>query len=302
MKQDKILTQFSVAYRNENNIAELIMPVVRVKERSGKFAKYDKSNLRVDDNIERAPGTQARSFDYGVSQGSYTCTEKALEKIVPDEMILNSDDPYDPKRDATIFAVDRIDGYREVALATAMADTSIITQNVTLSGTDQWSDTASSDPIDDIMTGYSTIQAATGKTPNVAVMGFDVWQELRAHPDVVDRIKYVGITSDQAIMKALADMIGVKEVLVGTAIQNTANEGQAESLSSVWGKHFWLLHRAERPSLMAPTFGYTMKDVDRVVDTRRDEARMGEVVRVRDSFDQVVVDASLAYLIKDCVA
>lgn len=302
MKVDKLLTQFSIAYRNEDYISEMIMPIIKVKQRTGKFAKYGKENLKLEDNMLRAPGTQARTFDYSVSQGTYTCSEHALEKIVPDEFVLNSDDPYDPKRDATVFSVDKIWGAQENALAVSMSDTTILTNNVTLTLTDQWSDYVNSDPLDDFRTARTAIKAATGKSANVAVFGWETWLQLQNHPDIIDRVKATGATSIDAMKKAVADLIEVKSVLIGDAIKNTAVDGQADSLSFVWGKHAWLLHVAPRPSLMSSSFGYTMKDMNRVVDSRRDEARLGDVVRVRDSFDQTIVDVDLAYFIKNAVA
>lgn len=302
MAVDKILTQFSIAYRNENYISEMIMPVIKVKERSGKFAKYNKDNLKFEFNMLRAPGTQARTFDYGVSQGTYTAEEHALEKIVPDEFVDNSDDPYDPKRDATMFCIDKIWGFQESALATSLADTALLTNNATLSGTDQWSDYTNSDPLDDFRTARNSIKSKTGKTANVCVLGWQTWLQLQNHPDIVDRIKYVGVVNIDSTMKALADLLEVKQVLIGDAIKNTAVDGQTDVITFVWGKHAWMLHVAPRPGLMMPTFGYTMKDVPRVVDTRRDEDRLGDVVRVRDSYDQVIIDVDLSYLIKDAVA
>ena len=53
---------------------------------------------------------------------------------------------------------------------------------------------------------------------------------------------------------------------------------------------------------MQASFGYTIKDMDRQVDTYREEARVGDVVRVRDSYDQTVVDSALAYFVKNAVA
>jgi hypothetical protein len=301
-KVDKLLTQFSIAYRNGQYISDRIMPTLKVKERTGKFAKYGKDNLRLEDFIDRAPGARARSFDYTVSQGSYVCTEKALEKIVPDELVLNSDDPYDPMRDATMFCVDKIWLHQENALAGTMADTSVITQNTTLSGTDQWSDFANSDPFDDITTARNTIKQNTAMHPNVAVFGYQTWEKFIHHPDVVDRIKYVGMIDMNSVKRAVAQLLEVEEVLVGDAVKNSANEGQTDSLGYVWGKHFWLLVRPSRPGLMTASFGYTIKDMDRVVDRYREDSRVGDVVRVRDSYDQTLVDDTLAYLIKNAVA
>lgn len=302
MKVDKILTQFSIAYRNTNYIGERVMPVIKVLQKTGKFAKYGKDNLRKQDNLERSPGTRARRFDYTVSQGSYVCTEKSLEHPVPDEAIANSDDPYNPKRDAAAFILDNIWLFQENALATAMADTAQIGNNVTLSGTDQWSDAANSDPLGDIKTARRAVKVATGQHPNVAVFGYDTWEAFKIHPDIVDRVKFVGTVSEAALRTAVAQLLEVEEILVGDAVMNTANEGQTESMSFVWGKHFWLLYRAPRPSIMMPSFGYTVKDVDRVADQYRDEATKSDIVRVADSYDQVIVDDDLCYLVKNAVA
>ena len=71
-KVDKILSNFSQAYRNENYISEFILPVLKVVEKTGKYAKYGKDNLRdYGNNIYRAPGTRAMSINYTVSQGDY---------------------------------------------------------------------------------------------------------------------------------------------------------------------------------------------------------------------------------------
>lgn len=301
-KVDKILSQFSVAYRNENYISEKILPVLKVVEKSGKYAKYGKDNLRLPDSMERAPGTQAMTFDYTVSQGTYACTEKSAEKAVPDEFQQNQDDPYDAKRDATTFALDKLWGYAENKLATYMSNTANLTSNVTLSGTTQWSDYSNSDPMSNIKTGRTTMLGNNGKKPNLLVLGNDVWEALKIHPDIAERVKYVGVTGADAIKRAIAQLFEVEEVLVGDSIKNSANEGQTDSLTTLWGKHAWLIYRAPRPSLMGLSFGYTFKDVERVVDVRREEALLSDVVRVRESYDQQVIDVTLAYFIKDAVA
>lgn len=301
-KVDKILTQFSIAYKNDSLIAPLVMPTIKVKEKSGKFAKYGKDNLRLSTDDTRAPGTQAKSADYTVSQGTYACAEHSLEKLVPDEFMNNQDSPYDAKRDAVSILKDKIWGGQELALATAMSATGTITQNTTLSGTSQWSDYANSDPLSNLRTARATIKAATGKAPNTAIFGFQTWEQFRFHPDVVDRVKYVGIAGEDAVKNAVAQLLGVKKVLIGDAIYNSANEGQTDSLSFIWGKHAWLAYVPESPSLMQGAFGYTVKDMDSVVDAYREESKKSDVVRVSDSYDQVIVDAAFCYLIKDAVA
>lgn len=304
-KVDKLLSQFSQFYTNEQYISELILPTLKVKEKTGKFAKYGKENLRVyTDQIYRAPGTRARSADYSVSQGDYSCKERSLEKGVPDEFVENSQDPYDPKRDAVAVIMDNIWVNQERALAVAMGDTAIMTRNTTLSGTDQWSDYNNSDPISDIETAIESVRAATGQRPNTAVMGHDVFLKLKFHPDIREQLKYTngGQVSDQMLGGFLKEFFNLKNVYVGTAVMNSADEGQTDSIADIWTKNFWVLHQTPRPSLLSATFGYTFADTPRMVDTYREEALVRDVVRVRYSYDQNLMDVNLGYLVKNAIA
>lgn len=304
-KVDKILSQFSQMYRNSTYISESILPVLTVKEKSGKYAKYGKENLRAYSNqIYRAPGTRALGVDYSVSQGQYVCTEKALEKKVPDEMMTNTDDPYDPKRDATAILMDNIWVNQELALSTYMGSTGNMTRNTTLSGTSQWSDYANSDPINDIETGIESVRQATGQRPNVLVLGRQTFVKLKYHPDIRDQIKYTngGTLSDSQLHAALRDLFSLEEVLVGESVYNNSIDGESDSITDIWGKNAWLLFRTPRPSLMTATFGLTLSDTPRIVDTYREEATKSDIVRVRYSYDQNIFDANLGYLIKDAIA
>lgn len=303
-KVDKILSQFSQMYRNDNYIAEKILPVLQVKEKTGKYAKYGKENLRAYiGQIFRAPGTRAHTVDYSVSQGTYICQERAVEKPVADEMYKNTDDPYDPERDAVEVCMDNILTNKELALATFMSSTVNMSLNTTLSGTDQWTDRTNSDPIDDIDTAVEAVRQATGKRPNLIVFSQNVWVKFKSHPDIREQLKYTmnGNPSDTQVMSWVKDFWRFEEVLIGDAVHNAAEEGQTDNLDDIWANNVWVIFRTAKPTLMRATFGLTLSDVPRQVDKYREESHLRNVVRVRDSFDQNVFDANLGYLIKSAV-
>lgn len=304
-KVDKLLSQFSQMYRNETYISESICPPLKVKEKTGKFAKYGKENFRHYSNqIIRAPGTRARTIDYSVSFGDYACQERSLEKLVPDEMANNQDDPYDAKRDATAILMDIIWGNQEFALSSAMSNTSILTQNTTLSGTDQWSDYVNSDPLGDIEDWIESVRTATGKRPNSVATSIKVFKTLKKHPDVREQLKYTnaGQISDSAMVNFIKEYFTIKNVYVGEAVYDSAVEGQTASLADIWGKHFWVFFQTDKPSLMQATFGYTFFDLARIVDTYREEQKKSDVVRQSYSYDQNLMDVLLAYFGKNVIA
>lgn len=304
-KVDKILTQFSQMYRNEEYVNEFICPKLKVKEKTGKFAKYGKENLRAyAGQIYRAPGVRANSVDYTVSQGTYICAERALEKGVPDEFLNNTDDPYDAKRDAATVIMDNEMINQEKALQTFIASTTNLPLNVTLTGTDQWNDYVNSNPIGDINTAIRTVKAATGVRPNTMLLSFDVMMTLKSHPDVRDAVKYTngGQLSDDAFVAFLKGYFNLKNVYIGSAVYNSSVEGQADSISDVWTKDAWLFYINPSPSLMKASFGYTFEDVPRQVDVYREEEKIQDVVRIRHSYDQNIMDSNLGYYIKNAIA
>ena len=296
---DPVLSNVSVAYKNEEYIAEQVFPVFTVGKQGGKYYKYDKSALRRN-KTNRAAGSPANEVEYGLTTDSFYCEDHALKEAIPFEVIEQADAALNPEMDATESVTEMLLIDKEVALATSLTNTSIVTQNVTLSGTDQWSDFDNSDPFDDIRTGINTVQTAIGRRPNTIILGQQTFNKLIDHPDIVDRIKYTsgtGITADM-----LARLFDVKRVLIGSAVQNTAVEGQADSLAYIWGKHAIICYVADAPKLKQVTLGYHFTYKTREAEKWDDGDAKARYVRVHDNYVQEFVAAEAAYLIKNAIA
>lgn len=296
---DPALSNVSVAYTNEEYIAELLFPVHSVGRQSGKYYKFNKASLRRN-KTKRAPGSKSNEVEYGLSTDTYNSEDHALKEKIPFEVIEQADDALDPETDAAESVTEMLMIDKEVTLAASMSDTAIITQNVTLSGTDQWNDYDNSDPFDDIRTAINTVQAATGKRPNTMVLGQAVFNKLIDHPDVVDRVKY---TSGTSITKEMiARLFELKQVFVGSAVQNTAAEGQTDSLAFIWGKHAWLTYIAPTVKLKQLTFGLHITYKTREAEKWDDTDAKSRYVRIHDNYVQKFVAADVCYFIKNAVA
>lgn len=298
-KVDKFLTQISLFYSNDTYIGELVMPTLKVVQKTGIVPKYGKENLKVYKGQGiRLPGNRAVGFNYSVNiTDKYACFEHSFEKQVPNEMAANQDDPYDAKRDATKVATDLILQQQEYALASAMSDVTVVTNYVTLAGGDMWDQSGTSDPIADINTGIDAIRLKIARRPNSLTLSYPVFKTLKSHPKVRDAIKYTngGQLSDADAVSALKSFFNLKNVFVGEAVGDLTIDGQTPALSELWGKNAWLHFTTPAPSLLTPTFGYTFFDVPRTVDTYPELKEKSEYVRVAYSFDQHVCDAGAAY-------
>ena len=297
---DAILTSLSIAYKNESYIGELVFPPMRVVKESDKYFIFGKNHFRLP-NTERALGAEANFVNsVALSTGSYSCVEHALADIVPTRT-QNAADGLDPEADTAEAATDIILLRIEKLIAAAAFSTTNFTNYVTLSGTNQWSDFANSDPLANVTTAIHAIGAKTGKKPNLLVMGDQVFEKLKTHPDILDRLKYT--TSAVPTPTILATLFDIDQVLIGTAIENTGVEGQADVMTRIWGKDVgvYIVNPSQGQKIL--TAGRLFRhEKYRKVDKWYDNAKSGTVVRVSDLVDPKVVAADAGYLIKAAVA
>lgn len=301
-----LLTNISLAYRNEEYIAEKVLPVVPVVKDTAQIATYGMDNLRIEESL-RAQGSGANEVNHTLTLGAhYILKDHALKEFVSKEETDNADKPITPQIDATENLTDRMQVIKEKELADAMANTGVITQNVTLSGTDQWSDYTNSDPFDDIKTGMEAVRTGSGMMPNTFIMSYAVMMTLIVHPDVIARLPNVAVVTADTVMTALRLAFpNIKNIFVGSAQYNSGVEGDTDALADIWGKHFWIAYISDRPRLKSRSLGFTYQAPGQNRQIKvlpYDDDKEGRFVRINDKYDQKLVDNKCAYLIKSAVA
>ena len=303
---DVALSQISIGYRNANYIADQIFPIVRVQKQSDKYYVWTKDFWFRSHVQPRTPGDTYPEGGLELSTASYFCNIYHLAFPLPDETLENQDPAVDLAAAGAEWLADQFLLHRETKFVADFFKTGVWDTDVTLSGTNQWSDFANSDPISDIKTGKQTIHKNTGAEANVLVVGREVLDKLAEHPLLLEKYKYTGvpILSAEQVARALE----VDKILVGNAIENTAQEGATFSGGYVWGKNALLLHVAQRPGLMVPSAGYTFLwpikggDLDIQVTRVRDEMRDRDVLRAKVAWDQKVTASDLGYFLSSVIA
>jgi hypothetical protein len=101
------------------------------------------------------------------------------------------------------------------------------------------------------------IEGRIGARPNTLVIGKQVWNQLRWHPDLLDSIKWTqrGVLTEDLV----ASLLGVERLLIGRALVTTTPEGTAESsvTYSRLGQVGAVPVRAPSAGLRQPAAGYT---------------------------------------------
>jgi hypothetical protein len=306
---DQALTNVSNAWFNKANdlIAPFLFPEVLVGKKTFKVPRYGKENLRLESSLStvRTGLTPAKRIDITRTYDDFgPLQEHALAGVVTKDDYELTDSPFEPEADtveainAKMLLVDEYD------IANQLGDTSIITQNTTLTGTAQWNNKASADPFGDIETGLRLMDGAMAR-PNTLTMSWTVWTYLISNPNFLDRIKWteIGIMTQEKFLQLMAPY-GIEKLYVGRAKRLTSNEGQPDgSFSDVWGKNVILSYTTNQPGRKEINGAYKFRLTDGRSVTKEQKLNPVHTELVNtDYYDNVIMNASLFYLIKNVVA
>lgn len=316
------LTDVAVAYLQDESayIANKIFPMVPVQHQTDVYFVWSKADFFRDEAQLRADATESAGSGVNLTTQSYSAKVWALHQDIGAQVRSNADPAVDVDVVATrqlmqkmLIRRDRVFVSKYMTTTVWGTDITGVASAPTAGQTIQWNDDANSDPFTDIATGQTTVLQNTGFLPNVLLITWPVYQALRKHPLVIDRIKYSNPAFAGTITPALlAEAFDIEEVVVSKAVYNSAAQGATTNMQFVAGKSALLAYRAPNPGLMVPTAGYVFGWTGlinlnnlgvavyqipmpwRGIKTVRTEAEM--------SFDMQVVGADLGYFFATIVA
>lgn len=303
---DKQVTNVLLAYTNDDFIADQILPTVpNLKEESGKIASLGNEHMRVYDSVRSLYDESSHRMEFKISNDkSYEIQYHDLDIYLPDRLIDQLQEPFDARRDAGITLMQSVALEREYALAQLMTNTSILTNNTTLSGTSQFNDYTNSDPAAVFETARTAIQNKIGREANSVMLSRKVFNTLKRHPFFLNLVRGVSVLSPDVLTQILKDFFEVENVIVGRSIYINSKPGQSETKTQLWGNDVVFFYRPATASLLTPSFGYNfaLQGQNLRASTRRHAEDHGDILRVEYAYQDKVLDADAAYLIKNAVA
>ena len=295
--EDKLLSNISVKYRNDNYIADQVFPRVGVKFDTDKYRVYSR-DFRLPETLRR-DGAEARQHQFDVSTASYQLAEHALKDVVTDRKARNYD-LASLRADTTENLTDAILMRKEKTVADLFTTTNW-SLNVSLAAAAQWSlNTTTSNPIPLMDTAATTVINNSGFSPNVVIMERTVMLNAKNHTSVAERVKYTSASITKETLKGLFDIDG--DFLIGMAQIDSAAEGIADSIGNVWSDNIFVGYKAPSPSPLRPSCGYTFQAERMSVTRWRDPKVKGEWVEVGMDYDCKIVASLAGYLIRDAQA
>ncbi len=267
------LTNMAQAYyqNHANYFAKAIFPICRVTQSSDNYYIFNKEDL-LRDGWQRKPA-YGQVMPVVVSEHTDTYTCKVDQMIMGIDEIRQTDltrrmGPAikDPRQQRTKTIAEQANIHQDRLFANAFFKSGVWANE--WEGVDDTATTGkqfikfsngNSDPIKFIADQKLEMHENTGRMPNKLAIGANVFNALRQHPGILERVKYGGTSANPANVtkNVLAQLFEVDELVVLMSIMNKAKMGAEADMGFIGDPDALLLaYATEAPSADEPSAGY----------------------------------------------
>ena len=267
------LTNMAISYFQPNGptLAKSIFPICPVSASADNYYVFDKEDL-LRDNWQRKPA-YGKAMPAAVSGHTETYACQVDQMIMGIDQIRQTDltrrqgvaitDPR-VQRVKTIAAQANI--HQDALFAKKFFKKGVWSQEYT--GVDSTTITSgqfikfsngNSDPIQFIADQKTLMNEITGRTPNRLALGVHVFNALKRHPAILERVKFGGTTANPATVteNVLAQLFEVERIVVDKSIMNKAKPGQKAQMEYIGDPNAFLLaYATNTPNIEEPSAGY----------------------------------------------
>jgi hypothetical protein len=303
--RDRALENVSLQYKPQGMIADLVAPRVPVKRESDFYYVYSRDTMTIP-STRRAMRSESNQANWNMSTSTYNLEEHALHDYVSDRERDNADSPISVDVDTTEILTQKLMLRREKDLASVVQTTANWGTNIDASATATiaWSsNTTTTNPITLIDSLSSVILQNSGVRPNRLILTDPQFNAAKEHVSIVDRIKYT--SADSVTPEMLAKLFRLDQILVATAIENTAKEGIADSMAFIWTDAAFLYYVPDAPALKQASALYTFwKDAVTApwkVERWREGKRTSDAIQVSGMYQHKPVATACAALLVNIV-
>lgn len=286
-------------------IGTQVLPIFQTKKKSSIFPAITRESITREADTKRAPRGNYNRDGFSAKDKQYNCEEFGLEGVLDDgERTLYSTD-FDAELTTVQIITRRVLQAQERRVAGLMFNTAIFTgaQLYTDNSATPWTN-ASTDVIAQVRAIREKVRANSGIDPSTLIFSKANLDRLLNNSVIKDCIKYVARLTEAEILNALADVLGVKNILIGRGIYNTAKEGKTFVNGDIWNTSYAMVAVIGDPNRLSdPSVGRTFlwasdSPENATVEQYRDDASRSDIFRVRQHVDEIVIDPYFAHLMK----
>ncbi|QDU82673.1 hypothetical protein Pla110_44340 [Polystyrenella longa] len=254
------LMEFDLAANNAGAAGTKVFPVLPVGKKSAAFKKIPLKQLLQSQETSRTSRANYNRGDFTYTKDQYSCEENGWEEPVDEDEAEIVGDYFDAEVVAAQRAQSFIVRNQDKRVADLLFNATTFTSQKT-AATQTFDTKASATPIADIKAASLAVRDQCGLMANTVIIPYVTLTHMLETDEVVERLKFSGHTDPKNIqVSALAALFNLSNIVVPGMIQNTANVGQAESLSDVWSSSYVMVCRtATSMDIKEPCIGRTFQ-------------------------------------------
>jgi hypothetical protein len=302
--------EFDLAMDAQGYIAQRVLPVLEIAKQSGSFGKITIESLLKDVETKRAPGAGYSQSHWVFEPVTYACEEHGLQEPIDDRQAEMYAEYFKAETIAAMRALYGVMRAAEKRAAALLFDAATWTgAALTTAITEEWDTPAAAIPITDVEAAVKKVYDGSGLWPNALIINKKVFRNLRNVAQIIDRIKYAGITDPRAgaiTAAAMAQVFDLDYVIVAGGTKDSAKEGQTTTPAQIWSDEYAMVAKiATSDDIQEPCVGRTFhwaedgSVIGGTVETYRDETKRSDIVRVRHDVDEVRLYVQAAHLLSN---
>jgi hypothetical protein len=280
------------------------------------------STKRPIQDTTREENGEYKPVDFTWDKDSYATVDHGLRKDIDDRNLKKWRDMINQELVAALVIEDGVLSRYEQECATAAQNLSNVGSNAAAAAA--WSVFASATPITDMLAMITSIENASGVTPDSITLTSLALRNMRQCAQFTDRVKYAGnrdeLIPDATMVAIIKDVTGLAKVNIASGFKNTAaevNDGAAPvTFTRLWDSTKVLIHKSDdgMGTLESPVmrWGNTVQWVEEAAanqaddqlglyfEAYRNENVRGETFRGRTDYQIKIMQPSCAGMITGC--
>jgi hypothetical protein len=305
--------EFDLESEKAGYIATQVFPVIDVQSQAGNFGKIPLAQLLQKRDTKRAPGSGYARSNWTFDKAVYATEEHGAEEPVDDREAKMYADYFAAEQISTARAFSSVLRNAEERLASAVFNATTWTgPSLTTAVSNEWDKNHASDatPINDVEAAVNKVYDASGLWPNALIINRRVFRNLRNLDEIIERINSQGAgdatKATDITAQMLARVFDLEFVIIAGTSKNGANEGQAAAPTQIWSSEYAMVAKiATSADMREPCIGRTFhwsedgSSIGGTVESYREEAIRGDVIRVRHDVDEVVLYPQAGHLLSN---
>jgi hypothetical protein len=303
--------EFDLESEKAGYVATQVLPVVDVLSQAGVFGTIPLEQLLQQRESKRAPGSGYSRGNFTFTSTTYATEEHGVEEVVDDREAKMYAEYFDAEQISTMRAFSAVlRNAEQRAAALIFNATTWNGAGLTTAPTHEWDDATNCVPVTDVEAAVRKIYDGSGLWANALVINRKVFRNLRNSAQIIDRINSEGAgnasKASDITTEMLARVFDLDHIIVAGTSKNSAIEGQTATPTQIWSDEYAMVCKiATTSDMREPCIGRTFhwsddgSSIGGTVETYREEAVRGEVVRVRHDVDEVILYPQAGHLLSN---